>query len=96
MTPTRDQVRKVASLARLELSAEEEVTLGGRLGAILEAFATLAALDTSGVQPTAHAGPLGDDAQREDEVLASLPPSKSLANAPATVGTSFAVPKILE
>lgn len=109
MTVTRDQVRRVASLARLELSADEEVTFTGRLGAILEAFETLAAVDVTGagsgsgndaggaVIPTAHPFEAVDrSAQRDDVIQPSLPPAKSLANAPAKVGTSFAVPKILE
>ena len=42
---TVDEVRRVAKLAALELSAEEAETMRGELGAILAHIAALAALD---------------------------------------------------
>ena len=95
MKLTPEQVRHVANLARLELSAEEEARYGTQLSAILDAVEKLGALDTSAVEPTSHAS-LGESLLREDASRPSLPPEKSLANAPSKVGTSFAVPKILE
>jgi aspartyl-tRNA(Asn)/glutamyl-tRNA(Gln) amidotransferase subunit C len=89
------EVRHVAALARLALTAEEEEQFRHQLSAILEAMEQLQALDTTSVEPTSHAI-AEEGALREDVVVPSLPPSKALANAPATVGTSFAVPKIIE
>jgi aspartyl-tRNA(Asn)/glutamyl-tRNA(Gln) amidotransferase subunit C len=90
-----DQVRHVANLARLTLTPEEEQRYQGQLSAILEAVEQLKLLDTSDVEPTSHAT-LAAGLLREDVVQPSLDPEKGLANAPARVGTSFAVPKILE
>ena len=88
-----DQVRHVAKLARLSLSEDEEGRFQKQLSAILEAFAELGQLDTANVEPTSHASLA--TSLREDAVKPSLGTTKALANAPAKVGTSFAVPKIL-
>jgi aspartyl-tRNA(Asn)/glutamyl-tRNA(Gln) amidotransferase subunit C len=95
MSLTLEEVRHVAGLARLSLSAEEEALMRTQLSAILDAVAELSRVDTSAVEPTSHAA--GEVAPwRADEVRPSFPPEKALANAPAKVGTSFAVPKIIE
>ncbi len=90
-----EQVRHVAHLARLALTPKEEQRYQAQLSAILDAVEQLKALNTEDVPPTSHAS-LGELALRADEVRPSLPAEKSLANAPAKVGTRFAVPKILE
>lgn len=90
-----EEVRHVAALARLSLSSEEEERFRDQLSAILEAMEQLKALDTKDVPPTSHAI-AGPWARREDVVIPSLETAKALANAPQTVGTSFAVPKIIE
>lgn len=95
MKLTVEQVRHVATLARLSLTPEEEERYATQLSAVLEAVGQLEALDVSGVEPTSHAS-LASSLLREDVTRPSLPPEKALANAPARVGTSFAVPKILE
>lgn len=90
-----DQVRYVAGLARLDLAAGEEEGLTGQLNAILEYMSQLAAVDTSGVEPTSHVLPL-TNVLREDVVRPGLANAEALANAPAAEQGHFAVPKILE
>src|SRR5262245_31889018 len=90
-----EQVRHVANLARLQLSAEEEERFAAQLSAILEAVAELEQADTGQVEPTSHAT-LAADLLRPDEVRPSMDPERALQNAPAKVGTSFAVPKVIE
>ena len=82
----------MAGLARLSLSAEEEALMRTQLCAILDAVAELSQVDTSTVEPTSHAA-LEVAPWRADEVRPSFPPEKALGNAPAKVGTSFAVPQ---
>jgi aspartyl-tRNA(Asn)/glutamyl-tRNA(Gln) amidotransferase subunit C len=95
MSLTQEEVRHVAGLARLSLSEEEETLMRTQLSAILDAVAELSGVDTSTVEPTSHAA--GEVAPwRADEVLPSFPPQKALGNAPAKVGTSFAVPRIID
>ena len=92
---TRDEVRRVAALARLRLEPAEEERLTTDLGHILDAFARLQALDTRGVEPAralaAPATPL-----RDDDVTNPPAGDDLLANAPAPEGRYFRVPKIIE
>lgn len=95
MKLTIEQVRHVANLARLALTPDEELQFQQQLSAILEAVDELSALDTSGVPPTAHlAG--GAPLFRPDEPGGMLTTDQALANAPRRVGTSFAIPRVIE
>ena len=91
---TRDDVVYVARLARLALSEEEVEQFTVQLGAVLEHFASVAALDTSGVPPTSHPIPLSN-VLRPDERRPSLERDVVLAMAPAEEDGRFRVPRIL-
>jgi aspartyl-tRNA(Asn)/glutamyl-tRNA(Gln) amidotransferase subunit C len=88
-------VRKVAKLARLELSDAEVEEFAGQLSAILDYVARMNELNTEGVEPLAHCLPISN-VFREDVVKESLGTEKTLANAPQRDGPFFKVPKILE
>ncbi len=89
------EVRRIAALARLELTPDEETRFAEQLSAVLSYVEQLEALDVSGVEPMTHA--LAEaPTLREDAVSPSLPPDEALANAPARDGTFFVVPRILE
>jgi len=96
MALTREEVRRIARLARLELAPEEEARLAQQLSAILDYVKQLEALDVSGVEPMTHALAEGAVPLREDQVAESLAPEAALANAPARAGTCFQVPRIIE
>jgi aspartyl-tRNA(Asn)/glutamyl-tRNA(Gln) amidotransferase subunit C len=97
MSLSLDEVRRIAVLARLELSPDEERVFQGQLSAILEYVKQLEELDVSGVEPMTHALAAGEAAPlREDEVRPSLAPDVALAAAPAREGTFFKVPRIIE
>src|SRR5579862_1402133 len=91
---TRDDAAYVARLARLALSEEELDTYAVQLADVLEHAAEVAALDTSGVGPTAHPIPLRN-VLRDDEVRASLDRDEVLAQAPSAEDGRFRVPRIL-
>ncbi len=90
-----EEVRRIAALARLELSPDEERLFAGQLSAVLDYVKQLEALDVSGVEPMTHAlaeaPPL-----RPDEIRPGLPAERALAAAPARAGTCFQVPRIIE
>jgi aspartyl-tRNA(Asn)/glutamyl-tRNA(Gln) amidotransferase subunit C len=88
------QVMRIAQLARLDLAAEESAAMAAQLTRILDYIGQLNRLDTSAVEPTTHPIELGD-VFREDEVLPSLPTELALANAPATDGAFFIVPRVI-
>ena len=79
----RIQVKKVAKLARLELTDAEIDEFTGQLA------------DTQNVEPLAHSLPVSN-VFREDVVKESLGTEKVLANAPQRDEMFFIVPKILD
>jgi len=89
------QVRKVAKLARLDLTEAEIAEFTGQLIAILDYVEKMNRLDTENVQPLAHCLPISN-CFREDIVKESLGTEKTLANAPQRDGDFFKVPKILD
>ncbi len=91
---TRQEVRHVALLARLDLSESEEERMTGQMNGILEYMDKLNELDTKNVEPTTHAILL-QNVFRPDLVTRSLDRKKSLANAPGTDGVNFVVPKVI-
>ncbi len=88
-------VEHVARLARLDLGPEEKERMRRELDGILSYIDKLRALDTEGVEPTAHAVPM-TNVMREDVTRPSFPQSDMLANAPDRSGEFFRVPKIIE
>ena len=88
-------VKYVAHLARLQLTAEEEKKFGPQLGQVLGYVEKLKELDVSGVEPTAHAMPLVN-VTRPDQIRSSIPHEDALRNAPAQANGLFLVPKIVE
>jgi aspartyl-tRNA(Asn)/glutamyl-tRNA(Gln) amidotransferase subunit C len=92
-----EEVRRIASLARLELTPEEEVRLAGQLSAILGYMEELKALDVGDVEPMTHALAAGDaPPPRADEERPGLGAEVAVAAAPERVGTHFKVPRIIE
>jgi aspartyl-tRNA(Asn)/glutamyl-tRNA(Gln) amidotransferase subunit C len=103
MSVSLEEVRKVAELANLELSAEEEPRMQRDLNAVLGYIAQLSELDTAAVEPMAQVGDvLGATndftgaALRVDEVRPSLDRKAVMVSAPETDGRFFKVPKVIE
>lgn len=90
-----NEVRKVASLARLELSDQELETYGQNLTQILGYVEVLNEVDIENAMPMPHAVDL-ENVFRADECSPSLDRKAALSNAPKTDGQFFQVPQILE
>ena len=88
-------IRHLAHLARLSLSAEEQHQIGAQLGDILAYMDKLKELNVDCIEPTAHAVPLVNVA-RPDTVQNSLEHADALRNAPVEANGLFIVPKIIE
>jgi aspartyl-tRNA(Asn)/glutamyl-tRNA(Gln) amidotransferase subunit C len=95
MALSREEVRRIALLARLQLTTEEEVAFAQQLDHILQYFEKLTALDTEGIEPTAHVVEM-ESAYRDDVVTNPAAREVLRANAPARDGDFFKVPKIIE
>ena len=89
------EVAKVASLARLKLSVEEQEQMAVQLARVLEYVDVLNEVDTDDVEPMAHTVEV-TNVLREDVPRDSLPREAALSNAPKTDGECFLVPQILE
>lgn len=89
------QVRKVAKLARLDLTEAEIEEFTGQLIAILDYVEKMNELDTGSVEPLAHCLPI-TNVFRKDDIKESLGTEKTLANAPQRDGEFFKVPKIID
>ena len=96
MQITKQDVEKVAKLARLEVTAAEKEAFAKQLSQILTHVEKLNQYDTKGIEPTATV--MGQvNIFREDVVRPSLPTDKALANAPESeTHGCFVVPKIIE
>lgn len=98
-----EEVRHVADLANLELTAEELPRMARDLNAILGHIAQLNELDTSAVEPMAQVGEalgvapaVAGETLRVDAVRASVDREAVMAEAPESDGRFFKVPKVIE
>jgi aspartyl-tRNA(Asn)/glutamyl-tRNA(Gln) amidotransferase subunit C len=91
---SRDDVAKLAGLARIEMSEEELVSLASQFGMILDAVARVQDVDLEGIAPTSHPQPIRN-VFREDVIHPSLTPEQALSGAPAQEEQRFRVPQIL-
>jgi aspartyl-tRNA(Asn)/glutamyl-tRNA(Gln) amidotransferase subunit C len=89
-----EDCRHVAKLARVEMDDARLATLTVQLESILKYVNQIGRVETTGVEPMAHAVPLSNRF-REDVIEPSLPLEKVLLNAPETDGPFFKVPKVL-
>lgn len=95
MSISLDEVRHVARLARLELEETELMSLQGELNALLGHFADIRAVDTTGVEPAAHAVAI-QNVWSEDVPGTCLPREAALRNSHLSRAGLFVVPQIIE
>lgn len=97
---TVEEVKRVAELAQLELTAEETPRMLKDLNAILEYVAELNELNTAGIEPLAQVSELLGGAEagvlRADGLRPSLDRSMAFSQAPEADGVFFKVPKVIE
>ena len=89
-----DDVRKVASLAKLQFGEDELVQFTSQLANIVSFVEQLSQVDVTGVEPMSH--PLAiHSVFRDDQRAAGLLREDALANAPKSDGEYFLVPPVL-
>ncbi|MCB0162592.1 MAG: Asp-tRNA(Asn)/Glu-tRNA(Gln) amidotransferase subunit GatC [Anaerolineae bacterium] len=91
----REEVERIAELAKLTLSDAEKDMFQEQLSNILEYAEMLQQVDTSGIPPTTSALPL-NNVMRPDELSLSLPNDEALSNAPDAEEGSFKVRAVLD
>ncbi len=95
MELSRDKVRSIAALAKLDLTDDEIELYAGQLTHILQYFNQLEALDTSHIPPTASVLPLVN-VFRDDTPAPPLTPAQVLANAQTALDGQFLVSSVLD
>jgi aspartyl-tRNA(Asn)/glutamyl-tRNA(Gln) amidotransferase subunit C len=94
MEVNREQVLRIAKLARLELADAEVDRMTASLDKLVGYMAMLKQIDLKDVEPMlavdTSARPL-----RPDEPHQSLPKDKTFANAPAVNMDHFSIPKVM-
>ena len=95
MQITPDLIKYLESLARINLSEEEEKTVGAQLQDILTYIDMLNELDTEGVEAMSHSFPL-NNVFRKDEVKPSMAPEEIVANAHESQEGAFVVHKTVD
>ena len=95
MALTSEEVLHIARLARIALTDEDVERFTAQLSGILDHFTALSAVDTEGLEPTAHPLPLSN-VMRADLVAPSLTQDAALANAPRTEEGYVRVRAVLE
>jgi aspartyl-tRNA(Asn)/glutamyl-tRNA(Gln) amidotransferase subunit C len=94
MSLTRQEVEKVSLLGRLLLTSEELDLMTTQMGQIVAYVESLAELDTSDVEPMAHALEISN-VFAEDQLRPSLDRADAFANAPRHDREFFLVPAVL-
>lgn len=87
-------MKKVAQLARLQISPAEETMYQNQLSAIFKYFEEVSLINTDGIEPLVTPSEI-EQVWREDKVVAIMNPEQSLANAPEKSGNLFRVPPVV-
>lgn len=95
MELSHDEVRKIAELAKLDLTDDEVALYAGQLSSVLQYFQRLQAIDTSHIAPTASVLPL-KNVFRPDVAAAPLSPEDVVANAADALDNQFRVNAIFD
>ena len=90
----RDDVARLADLARIQLTEEEITRFAGEFDSIMDAVASVSEVATADVPATSHPIPM-TNVFRKDVVTGTLTQEQALAGAPEAEDGRFAVPQIL-
>jgi len=93
---TKEEIKKIASLAKINISDDELDNYSDQISKILEYMSTLNDADTSKVDEFSNQLFNNNQSLREDEVEKSLDRDEVLKLAPDSDGVYFKVPKIIE
>lgn len=91
----KETIQKIAHLARLELSEEEQSTMAVEFDKILDWMKQLEELDTTNVEPLLHIHK-GNNVFRDDIADNKTTKKEALFNAPQKTKDYFLVPKVKE
>ena len=95
MSVTKDEVKYIASLSRLEFNESELDDFTNEFNQILNYIDKLNELDTENIKPLSH--PIEKkNVFREDKLVASISRDEALKNAPDKTDDYFKAPKVIK
>jgi aspartyl-tRNA(Asn)/glutamyl-tRNA(Gln) amidotransferase subunit C len=95
MSVTKQEVKYIADLARLQFEEDDVASLAEDMNQILEHMEQLEEVDTSDVEPLEHVVDL-EFRYRPDETEEPLDHEEALKNAPDADSDYFRVPRVIE
>ena len=95
MSITKEEIRKIANLAHINVSQEEVVQVEKKLVGILALIEKMQEVNTDSIAPMSHALDINQPL-REDKVTEKDIRDKSLSLAPHTEQSLFIVPQVIE
>ena len=95
MAVTKEQVKYIASLAKLKIDETDLDAFTKEMEQIIEFADLLNKIDTEGIKPTAHIQEI-ENVLRQDAKPVQFDTDKLLSSAPDKVETYFSVPKVVE
>ena len=95
MAVTKEQVKYIASLAKLKIAESELDAFTKEMEQIIEFANSLNEIDTEGIEPTAHIQGI-ENMLRQDGEPVQFDTNELLKNAPEKVDSCFCVPKVVE
>ncbi|CCY71634.1 aspartyl/glutamyl-tRNA(Asn/Gln) amidotransferase subunit C [Clostridium sp. CAG:921] len=95
MSVSKDEVRYIAKLSKLNVEDEKLDKMTSDLSSIVEFANNLSTIDIDGVKPTAHILDI-KNVFRKDEVSDSYDREEILKNAPESQAGCISVPKVVE
>lgn len=95
MTVSKEEIKKIAGLARLALTPAEEERFARTISAVLDYMKILNEVDTNKTEPTAQVTGL-HDVVRPDEARSSAIRTELLKNMPQTEADLLRVPAVFD
>lgn len=102
MSLSNQDIKHIAKLSAIELSAEESSQYEADLNSLLTIFTSLKSIDTEGVEPLTHPLAMLEEVQlRLRDDIVTEPDTveqreKLMSNAPSSTEGVFLVPKVIE
>tara|TARA_B100001142_G_scaffold258299_1_gene260140 strand:+ start:1897 stop:2193 length:297 start_codon:yes stop_codon:yes gene_type:complete len=93
---TKEEIKKIASLAKIDISNDELDTYSNQISKILEYMSVLEEVDTSKVDDSSNSIIENNQFLREDKIEESLSRDEVMKLAPESDGVYFKVPKVIE
>ena len=93
---TKEEIKKIASLAKIDISNDELDNYSNQISKILEYMSVLEEVDTSKVDDSSTSILENNQFLREDKIEESLSRDEVMKLAPESDGIYFKVPKVIE